>query len=112
MGTINTTGKHIALDAIGAACTHMALYSDAAGTTEISGGGYARQAITWAAASGGSKAITGTEVFNIPAGATVRAIGVVTALTGGTQHAVDDVTPETFAAAGNYTVTSFTMSIT
>lgn len=112
MGVINTTGKNIALDAIGSACTHMALYSDVAGTVEITGGSYTRQAIAWSSAAAGSKAITGTETFNIPAGATVRAIGVVTASTGGVQHAVDDVTAETFASAGTYTVTAFTMSIT
>ena len=111
---INTTGKNIALDAIGTACTYAALYTDAAGTTEVTGGSpaYARKAITWAAASSGSKALNGTmPVFDVPA-CTVMAVGLCTALTAGTQHVVDDVTSEVFAAQGTYTVTAGTISIT
>jgi hypothetical protein len=111
---INTTGKNIMLDAIGTSvCTHMALYTDAGGTTEVTGGTYARKAITWAAAAAGSKAINGTmPVFDVPAGTTVSAVGFCTALTVGTQHAVDDVTAETFTNAGTYTITSATIALT
>lgn len=112
--TINTTGKNIALDALGTVCTYLALYSDAAGTTEISGGSpaYARKPITFAAAASGSKALNGTlPTFDVPA-CTVAAVGFCTALTGGTQHAVDDVTAETFAAQGTYSVTAGTIALT
>lgn len=111
---INATGKNIALDALGNVCTHMALYSDAAGTIEISGGSpaYARKPITFAPASGGVKALNGTlPVFDVPA-CTVAAVGFCTAPTGGTQHAVDDVTAEVFAAQGTYTITTGTITLT
>lgn len=111
---INTTGKNIALDALGAACTYMALYSDAAGTVEITGGSpaYARKPITFAAANAGSKALNGTlPIFDVPA-CTVAAIGLCSALTGGVQHVVDDVTAEVFAAQGTYSVTSGAISLT
>ena len=110
---INTSGKNAMLDALGTLCTYMALYTDAAGTTEVTGGTYARKAITWAAASSGSKAINGTmPVFDVPAGTTVAAVGFCTAAVAGTQHAVDDVTSETFGGAGTYTVTSASISLT
>jgi hypothetical protein len=111
---INVTGKNVALDALGAVCTYMALYSDAAGTTEITGGtpAYARKAITFSAAAAGAKALNGTlPTFDVPA-CTVAAVGFCTALTAGTQHAVDDVTSEVFAGQGTYTVTAGTITLT
>lgn len=109
---INTSGKNTMLDYIGTICTHVALYSDAGGTTEITGGSYARQSITWASASSGSKAISNQPVFQIPAGATVSTIGIVTASSGGTQHALFDATDETYGGAGTYTITSLSISLT
>lgn len=109
---INTSGKNVMLDYLGTLCTHVALYSDAGGTTEIVGGSYARQSITWGAAAAGSKAITNQPVFQIPAGATVATIGVVTASSGGTQHALFDATDETYGGAGTYTITSLSISLT
>lgn len=115
---INTTGKNVMLDALGTACGYLALYTDAAGTTEVSGGtpAYARKAVTWNSASNGSKTTNGDVTFDIPAGTTVRAIGLVTASTGGTQHAVDEpASVETWAAQGTYVIpsgTGLTVSLT
>lgn len=111
-GSITTTGKNAALDAIGTACGYMALYTDDACTTEVTGGSYARKAITWSAASNGSKAISNQPAFDIPASTTVKGAAVVTASTGGSQHAICDVTDEAFSGAGTYTVTSASISIT
>lgn len=108
----STNGKNAMLTYMGTQCGYMALYSDIAGTTEITGGTYARKAITWGAAANGSIAISNSPVFDVPAGATVRAQGVCTALTGGTQYGFDDVQAEAFGGAGTYTVTAFTGSIT
>jgi hypothetical protein len=69
--------------------SHMSLHTGDPSTTganEVSGGSpaYARQPISWAAASGGSKSITGTEVFDVPAGSTIRYLGLFSAITAGT----------------------------
>ena len=112
MGVINVNGKNVALDAIGVAAGYMAMYSDVAATTEITGGIYARKAITWSPASNGSKAISNTPVFDIPAGSTVRAMGVCSALTAGTLYSYDDITPETYGGDGTYIVSGFTMTLT
>lgn len=109
---VNTTGKNVALDALGTACTYAALYTDDTATTEVTGGSYARKSITWASASSGSKALSNAPVFDVPAGATVKAVGFLTASTGGTQHAFHNLTDETFAAAGTYTLTAGSVSLT
>jgi hypothetical protein len=112
---INTTGKNAMLDELASLCTYAALYTDTAGTTEVSGGSpaYARKAITWAAASSGAVSLNGTlPTFDVPSGTTVRAVGFVTALTAGTQHAIDEVTAETFAGQGTYTLSSGTITLT
>jgi hypothetical protein len=67
--------------------THMGLHTAFPPTTgnETTGGSpaYARQPIVWATASAGSKAITGSETFDVPA-TTVRAVGIWSQLaTGG-----------------------------
>lgn len=82
---ISTAGRNAALG--GLAVTHASLHSGHpgdSGANEISGGGYARVAVTFAAASGGVRAQTGSADFTVPAGATVQHVGFWTALTGGT----------------------------
>ena len=56
---------------------------------EVTGGSpaYARKSVTWSAASAGSKAMSGTLVFDVPASTTVRAIATYDASTAGTQKA-------------------------
>jgi hypothetical protein len=74
------------LDAIGA--THVSLHSGFpgnSGANEISGGSpaYARQPITFGAASAASRPQTGSATFNVPAGTTVWWVAFWDALTGG-----------------------------
>lgn len=83
-------------------------------TTEPSGGSpaYARKALTWAASSGGSKALAATlPVFDIPAGFTVKSVGLWSASSGGTLYGYWDVTDEVFAGQGTYTVSSGSISL-
>lgn len=83
-------------------------------TTEPSGGSpaYARKALTWAAASGGSKALAATlPVFDIPAAFTVKSVGLWSAVSGGTLYGYFDVTDEAFAGQGTYTVSSGSVAL-
>lgn len=70
---LTTTGKNNLISVT--AFTHAGAYTDL-GVTEVVGGSYARQAITWAAASGGSRANSAQLSIPIPAGTTVPAAGV------------------------------------
>jgi len=68
---------------------HMSLHTGfpPGGGNEVAGGSpaYARQPFTWASAGSGAKAIAATELFDVPAGTTVKAIAHYDALTVGTQ---------------------------
>ena len=95
--------------AIGATsgATHMALYSTAPGAsagTELSGGSYARKAITWTpGATDGTTSCTVT--FDVPAGATVAGCGLHDAASGGNFIGGASLTSQSFSTAGTYTVT-------
>lgn len=105
-----TTAKNYMLDQVGTAITHVALFNGSG--VEISGGSYARQSVTWNAASAGSKTASNAPVFQVPAGAVVATVRLYTAITGGTEYANYDAVDETYGGAGTYTVTSITLSLT
>lgn len=101
--------KNAMLDALGV--THVSLHTANPGSTgasEVTGGSpaYARKAITHAAATGGTRSASTQPVFDVPAGTTVTHVGYWTAASGGTYLGYDDVTSETFAGQGTYTLTS------
>ncbi|RWX68932.1 hypothetical protein EN780_07870 [Mesorhizobium sp. M4B.F.Ca.ET.089.01.1.1] len=84
------------------AAVYLALYTaaptDAGGGTEVSGSGYARQAIPMAtAASGGIVSNTGIVSFTAVGGAfgTITHVGVFDAATGGNLLSWDDIAPIT-----------------
>jgi len=81
---------------------------------EITGGSpaYARQATAFGAAADGSMAMTGTETFDIPAGATVNYHAAFSASTAGTLYQIDKVTAEgPYGAQGTYTVNTFAQDL-
>lgn len=73
------------------------------GANEVSGGTYARATgLTFGAASSGKRSCTTQPVMNVPAGTTVAWVGLWNSSTFVGKY---DVTNETFAADGTYTVT-------
>lgn len=112
----STTGKNLMLDAlrgtnptlaIAFASLHVASPGDS-GSDEVSGGtpAYARKAITMAAAAAGAIAASTQPVFDVPPNTTVTHVGFWSAVSGGTFLGSADVTDETFASQGTYTLTS------
>jgi len=83
-------GKNLMLDAFAGAVTHVGLLDET--DTEISGGDYARQPVTWNAADNGQLTASGTLAFDIPDGVTVAKAIFMDALTGGIKYAEEDVT--------------------
>lgn len=80
----STAGRNNMLGGVGV--THASLHSGHPadnGAAELSGGGYARVPVSFAAAAGGARAQTGSVDFTVPAGSTVQYFGFWTALTGG-----------------------------
>ena len=115
---LTTAGKDILLDSSAAwppayAAVHN-VDAPTDNTTEPSGGtpAYARKALTWGTSNSGSKPIAATlPVFDVPAGFTVKSVGLWSALSGGTLYGYWDVTDEVFAAQGTYTLLTGSVSL-
>lgn len=88
-----TAGANVMLDALGALMTHVGAFTDfpadsGAGSNEVSGGSYARQAISYDAAASKSKAKASSPSVSIPipAGTTVYFLGGFSASSAGTAY--------------------------
>jgi hypothetical protein len=82
---LNNTGRNAILNSGKAGVTHVGALTDIS-TTEVTGGSYARQPVTWAAAgtpAAGQSGNTGALTIPIPAGTTVQALGLYDALSAG-----------------------------
>jgi hypothetical protein len=114
-------GKNLMLDALRGinpsvalayASLHTALPGES-GASEVTGGSpaYARKPITMGAAASGSMAATNQPVFDVPGGVTITHVGFWSAVSGGTFLGYADVTDESFAGQGTYTLTSATLDL-
>lgn len=79
---LSTTGRNKLLDSGKSAFSHIGAFTDV-GVTEVTGGSYARQPITWNAAASGIVTQNGTLTIPIPAGTTVQTVGDFDALSAG-----------------------------
>jgi len=89
--------------------THIGLVDDT--DTELTGGGYARQAVAWTSPSGGLIRPNADLVFTIPSGVTVAGWRGYSASTAGTNYGGKDLTAQPFATAGEYTLLAASTSI-
>jgi hypothetical protein len=106
----DTTARNLMLDALAAVAVRVAAHTGDPGgantaANEVTGGSpaYARKAIAWSAASGGSAAQNGDVVLDIPAGTTVSWLSLWNSA-GTVRYLKKDVTDEAFGAQGTYTV--------
>ncbi len=83
-GVFPTLRKNAMLDSL--TLSHVSAHTawHATGGNEVTGGSYARQAITMAAAAGGERAASTAPVISIPASTTVRWLGLFDAVSAGT----------------------------
>lgn len=82
---LNNTGRNAILNSGKAGVTHVGALTDLSGT-EVTGGSYARQAVTWAAAgtpAAGQSGNTGALTIPIPVSTTPVALGLYDALSAG-----------------------------
>lgn len=99
----STSGLNSAADGVAAVAEYISAHTanpGSGGTSEVTGGTYARQQTTWGAASNGSR--VGTEVsIPVPGGTTVTYWGLWTAVSGGTFKGAWALSePEVFSADG------------
>jgi len=84
---LNTNGRNALVNGLASVVTHISVHSavpDDNGSNELTGGTYARLPVTWTAAANGVRDNQGQLDHNIPAGSTVVAYGLWSALTVGT----------------------------
>ena len=111
---LNANGLNAQVGGLTAVAVYASLHSaepNASGSSEISGGSYTRESITWAAASNGTAASGANIVFDVPSSTTITHIGYWSAVSGGTFYGsrVLDAS-QTFATAGTYTISTGNLS--
>jgi len=105
---LNDNGLNAQVGGLTAVAGYASLHTaepDASGNSEVTGGSYTREAISWAAASSGTAASDADIVFDVPTSTTITHLGYWSASTGGTfygSRALD--TSQTFSTAGTYTI--------
>lgn len=113
---LSNAAKHVMLDELGTVAVYASIHTADPGTTgasEVSGGSYARQAITWNTASGGGLDNNVNPAFPIPAGTTVTHFGLWSAATAGTFYGGGALSAqETFTGAGTYTLSDADITLT
>lgn len=87
--------------------THIGLVNGSG--VELSGGGYARQAVTWTGTA--QKAPSANLVFTVGAGAVVGGWRGYSASSGGTDYGGADLSTATFTNAGTYTLLAASTNI-
>lgn len=98
--SVNVAYLNAIANAGAALITHIGLLN--ASAVELSGGTYARKAVTWTASASGLIRPTLDLDFNIPTSVTVAAWGGYSASSGGTFYDGGDLTDVAFASAGIY----------
>lgn len=102
MARISTTEANQALSTTGWA--YLSLHSADPGTTgasEVTGGSYARVAVTWNAPSGGAVTNAGAVSLNLPALGTAAYVGVWSAASAGTYYIGNVINSGTPIVAGS-----------
>ena len=89
--------------------THIALFGDG---VELSGGGYARLAVTWVDDGDGVSRPNGNLVFTTDTGDVVDEWRGFSASSGGTDYGGQTLTEKTFSNPGTYTLLAASTSIT
>ena len=106
---LTIVAKNALLDSLG--ITQVSLHTADPGETganEVTGGTYAKKAITVAAAAAGSLSSSSTPTLDVPAGVTINHVGF---WAGATFKYSSTITPETFGAAGTYTLNSASIDL-
>lgn len=110
---LNNNAKNAMLSGLAGVATYASLHDDdpgATGDNELSGGSYARKQVTWDSPANGEMALVTQPEFDVPATSTVKYMGLWSAASSGTFYGYGPVDEESFANAGKYKVTSFTVT--
>ena len=110
MAGLVDAGEHLMLNGLAAGVTFVSLHTadpSTGGSSEVTGGSYTRESVSWASAASGSVTTNANIVFDVPGSTTITHLGYWSASTAGTfygSRALD--TSQTFATDGTYTIAS------
>lgn len=110
---LTDTELNFAVDGLTARASHVSLHTGSpgsTGTSEVTGGGYARQAVTWTSAASGSAEATTELVFDVPADITVTHVGYWSASSGGTFRGYATLETPVVVPAGGARIITLTVS--
>ena len=111
---LNNNGLNAQVGGLTAVAGYASLHTaepNASGSSEVTGGSYTREAISWAAASGGTAVSDAQIVFDVPTGTTITHLGYWSASTAGTFYGSRQLdTSQTFSSAGTYTIAAGNLS--
>lgn len=108
MAGLVDAGENLMLDGLAGGVSFVSLHTadpSTDGSSEVSGGSYTREAISWASAASGSVSTSASIVFDVPGSTTISHLGYWSASTAGTfygSRALD--ASQTYATAGTYTI--------
>lgn len=111
---LNDNGLNAQVGGLTAVAAYASLHTaepNASGSSEVTGGAYTRESISWGAASGGTAISSANIVFDVPTGTTITYLGYWSASSGGTfygSRALD--VSQTFSSAGTYTISAGNLS--
>lgn len=108
MGSCTVHGKNTGITAKKNLYTHMALFTDDAGTIELVG--YTRPVIPWGTVANGVCDISTAMTIDVPAGAVIKSFGPISGATGGNLGALHNAGDETYTNAGKYQITTCPLS--
>jgi hypothetical protein len=110
MAGLVDAGKNLLLDGFAGGVAFVSLHTadpSTDGSSEVSGGAYTREAVSWASANSGSVSSSASVVFDVPGSTTITHLGYWSASTSGTFYGARALdTNQTFATAGTYTIAS------
>ena len=108
MAGLVDAGKNLLLDGFAGGVSFVSLHTadpSTDGSSEVSGGSYTREAVSWASAASGSVSTNASVVFDVPGSTTITHLGYWSASTSGTFYGSRSLdTNQTFATAGTYTI--------
>lgn len=111
---LNANGLNAQVGGLTAVAAYASLHTaepNASGSSEVTGGSYTRETISWATASNGTAVTDAQIVFDVPGSTTITHIGYWSASSAGTfygSRALD--TSQTYATDGTYTIASGNLS--
>ena len=111
---LNANGLNAQVSGLTAVAVYGSLHTaepNSSGSSEVTGGSYSREAISWAAASNGTAVSDAQIVFDVPGGTTITHFGYWSAASGGTFYGARALnSPQTYATDGTFTIASGNVS--